>query len=212
MTATGLKRFVPRFSLRTLVVFLLLVTSGFGLWFRRQPSWEVARAVEMPKEPSAAPGEFEESYLLETATFSRDGRAVICTAHGGHAFAWEVSTGRRLSEVPEAARSRHDLPDGRSIMDSEFGLLVLGRDWPEPDAFLALLGRSTPFYGTVSFSPDGNWIVGANSLEVVIYRRRRPEWWWGVFWLWEFWMTAASAGLFVWSVVRDRRALGKLET
>jgi len=203
-----LRRIIPRFSLRTLVLFLLLVTAGMGLWFRRQPSWEVARIVEMPKEPPEAPGESEESYLLETAAFSRDGRAVICTAHGGGAFAWGVSTGRRLSVLPEMAPPVQRLPDGRSIMDSEFGLLVFAPDLGEA-AFVELLLRSTPFYGNVSFSPDGNWIVGANSLEVVIFRRRRPERWWGVFWLWEFWLTAAFAAIFVWSVVRDRRRLAR---
>jgi len=33
------------------------------------------------------------------------------------------------------------------------------------------------------------------------------SWWWGVFWLWEFWLTAVFAGVFVWSVWRDRRTL-----
>ncbi len=72
-----------------------------------------------------------------------------------------------------------------------------------------------------TFSPDGSRIMAESVVyapshhsirEVVrrdtrIYRRRRPEWWWGIFWLWEFWLTVAFAGLFVWSVVRDRRAL-----
>ena len=30
-------KLLPRFSLRTLVVFLLLVTAGAGLWWRREP-------------------------------------------------------------------------------------------------------------------------------------------------------------------------------
>ena len=39
---------------------------------------------------------------------------------------------------------------------------------------------------------------------LVLVRRLR---WWGVFYLWEFWLTVVFAGVFVWSVVRDRRVL-----
>ena len=60
----------------------------------------------------------------------------------------------------------------------------------------------------VVFTPDGEGIVAVSSSGKVYHlRRRRPEWWWGIFWLWEFWLTVVFAGLFVWSVVRDRRAL-----
>ena len=65
---------------------------------------------------------------------------------------------------------------------------------------------------SAAFTPEGNEIMMASAWgQITTWRRRRPEWWWGVFWLWEFWLTAAFAGLFVWSVVRDRRALGKRE-
>ena len=46
-------RWRPRFSLRTLVVFLLLVTSGFGLWWH----WEAWYADGMYDGP--APDEFD---------------------------------------------------------------------------------------------------------------------------------------------------------
>jgi hypothetical protein len=35
--------------------------------------------------------------------------------------------------------------------------------------------------------------------------RRRPEYWWGVAWLAEFWLTALFAGALGWSVWRDRK-------
>jgi len=40
-----------------------------------------------------------------------------------------------------------------------------------------------------------------------IWRHRRPEYWWGLAWLPEFWLTVLFAGAFVWSVWRDRRVL-----
>ena len=41
-----------------------------------------------------------------------------------------------------------------------------------------------------------------------IYRRRRPEYWWGVAWLPEFWLTVVLSGGLVVSVWRDRK-MGK---
>ncbi len=63
----------------------------------------------------------------------------------------------------------------------------------------------------VKFSPDGVTITTTTSkfdYKARVWRLNRPDYWWGVSWLPEFWLTAAFAGLLVWSVVRDRRALG----
>jgi len=95
--------------------------------------------------------------------------------------------------------------------------LVMGSSAQEPLLWLYQVGREQPVW-TVSgpalhfieagFSRDGNTLFAvSNDFRVCVFRRRRPEWWWGVFYLWEFWLTVAFAGLFVWSVVRDGRAL-----
>ena len=68
----------------------------------------------------------------------------------------------------------------------------------------------------VAFSPDSTQIVTAPigrlrikmpphdpSMQATIWQRRRPEYWWGVAWLPEFWLTALFAGALVWSVWRD---------
>jgi len=62
-----LRRFIPRFSLRTLVVFLLLVTSGVGLWWRWQP-WRLDRILAMARS--------DELGLL----FSPDGASLLIAA------------------------------------------------------------------------------------------------------------------------------------
>ncbi len=59
-------------------------------------------------------------------------------------------------------------------------------------------------------SPDLRTLISAakrpyGSLEV--WKMRRPPWWWGIFYLWELWLAAAFAGLFAWSVWRDRKGL-----
>lgn len=40
--------------------------------------------------------------------------------------------------------------------------------------------------------------------DLAIYRNRRPEEWWGIVFLWEFWPFAVACGAFAWSLLRDR--------
>jgi hypothetical protein len=40
---------------------------------------------------------------------------------------------------------------------------------------------------------------------VHLFECRRPEYWWGVAWLPEFWLTALLAGALAWSVWRDKK-------
>ena len=44
-----------------------------------------------------------------------------------------------------------------------------------------------------------------------VYRCYRPEWWWGVFYLKEFWATVIFAAFFAWSIRGDRRYFRKLD-
>ncbi len=57
-------------------------------------------------------------------------------------------------------------------------------------------------------APNGKDLLAATVYgQVLRIVRHHPEWWWGVFWLPEFWLTVAFAGLFVRSVWRDKRSL-----
>ncbi len=91
-------------------------------------------------------------------------------------------------------------PDGTRVLKTKPLPLPVIRD-RETDAELWV------FWGGLSakasFLDDDTVVVGSGASE---FWRRRPEWWWGVFWLWEFWLTVAFAGLFIWSVVRDRQS------
>ena len=57
------------------------------------------------------------------------------------------------------------------------------------------------------FAPDGQHIVtgSKNGGKGHIWSRRRPEYWWGIAWLPEFWLTVLFGGALVWSVWRERR-------
>jgi len=130
------------------------------------------------------------------ATFISEGRVLTL---GDPLRIWSADTGALLAEAPVPRTGR---PAGK-------------RGWSCSHAALA---ASSAEYDVFSSSPDGTRLVyhegytkrpdgtGSEFSPVCLYRRRRPEWWWGVFWLWEFWLTVVFAGVFVWSVVRDRRS------
>ena len=205
-----LLRMIPRFSLRTLVVFLLLVTSGVGLWW----GWELWQCVrEIRVVPSAS-----------AAKFTSDDKRVevlsMVTTTRWETALYELNTGTRISAGPydpeggswewRPIREVHS-PDrrGLAIVDEE----LLGHHVSVFRGDGCRAGSTLKVDGSIDgagFSASGELIyVLSNRDRVHIYRRRRPEWWWGVFYLWEFWLTAAFAAIFVWSVVRDRRALAR---
>jgi len=197
-----LRRFLPRFSLRTLVVFLLLVTSGVGLWVEEQQDLWISTTRLESTSPQFA-----------KAAFSDDGERLITELVDGTIRVWDIRAGEHLTKqhapdepLPECP-SVITSPDGRRTVvlhDSGAASIQDARN----DDFLALLRASAWDVVYAAFSPDGKQVATVGGTYTEVWRRRRPEWWWGVFWLWEFWLTVAFAGVFAWSVWRDRRALG----
>ncbi len=61
---------------------------------------------------------------------------------------------------------------------------------------------------SAAYSPDGKRIVTASYDNTArVWERRRPEWWWGVAWMPEFWLTLVLGVALVWSLIRDRRMM-----
>ncbi len=206
----------PKFSLRTLVILPLLVTSAVALWLHWEP-WRLQVALT---EVSSNPAKFADNSVdIEVV------RAFSCRIE-----TYCGKTGRLLgvaaaeAKTPEVIQRETDdywqasshealLADGRRrvtlmLTRRGFGMTVIDvksrRLLAEVDD-RAIVGWGQP---VMSFSPDGeSLLVVDRCTGIYLFRRRRPEWWWGVFYLWEFWLTAAFCGLFIWSVVRDRRVL-----
>ena len=66
---------------------------------------------------------------------------------------------------------------------------------------------------SAAFSPDGYRIVTASADYMArVWRRVRPEWWYGVFWLPQFWFAALFAVGFAWSLLRDYKKLMRQAT
>ncbi|MCY3021699.1 MAG: hypothetical protein NTW87_22025 [Planctomycetota bacterium] len=150
---------------------------------------------------------------------------LVCKARG-----WEFDCRSRKFELQQFNISVHDglvnvsldpLPDGFNVSwlglppethhgmefkTSHTGCGVLYDRITGAVAFLP--GHNKAFDVACAFSWDGEQIVTMDTYDTpFLWRRRRPEYWWGVAWLPEFWLTAVFAGAFVWSVWRDRKSL-----
>lgn len=70
-----------------------------------------------------------------------------------------------------------DEADGIGVWDAESGRLLASHDDE------VLWGRPA----------TDDWVVVKLNGPLVHWRRARPERWWGVFWLWHFWLIVALA-------------------
>ncbi len=144
-----------------------------------------------------------------SCSFSPDGTRVATGGSDGAARIYDAATGRCLAIVMERGSTVESVSfssDGHRLTT------VAGHDW-KPRIWDAstgeLLGsRSVRRPTRPHYSPDGSRTVlfGEDDLARV-WRQRRPDRWWGIFWLWECWATIAFAGAFVVSLVDDSRAL-----
>jgi len=136
--------------------------------------------------------------------FAPDGKHafVVCN---GNLSRLELETGRaeRVRSFTWVRRACLS-PDGRRLLIS--GSEGRGKYRSEMlDA--GSLRRIAAMPSSGIFSPDGTRLANSWLYSVSVFRRAYPEWWWGVFYLWEFWLTVALAGVFAWSVWRDRKFL-----
>ena len=202
----------PRFSLRTLAIFLLLVTSGMGLWWRWE-AWYLKHSLAFDADPQAA-------------NFSSDGARVhveLQAPNGYRTLTLDTWTGRAMASVGKESPAAKDGPgptdsaesgpvrwlmrvaysNGHTTITILDGPAFGGPRRPRPLAELKMSCVAL----SAHMSADSRHLLVLRHDGIDIYRRRRPEWWWGVFYLWEFWLTVAFAGLFVWSVWRDRKEI-----
>jgi len=287
-------RWRPRFSLRTLVVFMLLVTSGVGLWWRSDP-WRLGPKLKgQPGLVSPAADISHDGLLAATGAesgtvriwsaetgeclqvlgghkgpvmstrFSRDGLRVISAGFDGTARAWDVSSGERIASLeghegevdraylswdgalaatctgytkPYAARVHTwDVATGRRLASISGAHPAFSPDGTrmklevycdKTDARKRVVAIFDPLTGkrleTLKpgwdmnwrsvYSPYGKsihatlgWPYGGQKdwACAEIWYLHRPVEWWGVFYLWEFWLTVVFAGLLVWSVMKER--------
>ena len=146
------------------------------------------------------------------ASFSSDGRMILtqeptpATSTKPEHFqvrVWEVSSGREMGtfgETPEFnVHAAHFSPAGRCILTSTFQ----GNCYLYDLTGKTLLFEFPGFFA--SFSPDGERVLTYSSDAVRIWRRRRPEWWWGHFYRAEVWAALLLGVLWLRQVYRRLR-------
>src|SRR5260221_14434888 len=109
MATIARRRWLPRFSLRTLLYAVLLIGSTTTLWWHWKP-WALQRTLR------------GHANSVRSASFSPDGRRIVTASFDGTARVWDSETGRLLTKhngsqdiVQFAAFS----PDGRRIVTSD---------------------------------------------------------------------------------------------
>jgi len=140
----GLERLMPRFSLRTLLLFTLLVTSGFGLWWNSEP-WACALVFQDEKDPA------------QYGWISPSGdRLAFWRRHSKSVTFHDPDTAELLGSVPGHVL---DLTDdfSKALVLSKIGPATV-RD-SENGAEVSLRARLPRFGGWGQFSPDGTKVV-----------------------------------------------------
>jgi WD40 repeat protein len=126
---------------------------------------------------------------------------------GSDLFAWDLRTGRTLERVSGFVYTALPAPSGnRYAISDAAGTAIVD---PATGVKLFMLRRSNAYDARtpVAFSPDGSKLLTACSGHTLVYSRRRPEYWWGLAWLPEFWIAHVSAAALAWSLRRDWRTL-----
>ena len=164
-------------------------------------------------------------------SFSFPGEGILATDDAehkkndlvSHHCEWEIRSGRLLKdlitthpiEMYDGGAHNIDLAYSR-VNDAELRV-------DASDGVLFLMDSATrnticefgafainPSHTCGAFDAEGRrFLFSSGSADggVWLFTRRRPERWWGLACLWEFWLTVALAAALAWSVSRDRRAL-----
>jgi len=88
--------------------------------------------------------------------------------------------------------------DGHRAIVISKGKMTLS-DFDDDTVLLTLAVNAEPWISSMS----DTLVVGGSEESLSIWRRRRPERWWGVFWLPEFWLTLIFSCALLWSLRRD---------
>ena len=147
------RRWRVRYSLRTLLIFMLLFSAALALregWSR--PPWQVNHVLKSHK-----------NWIL-SAAFSPDGRRIVTAGWDDTARVWDSETGRELHVLKghnSVNCSATFSPDGRHIVTASHDETARVWDGETGHELHVLSGHES---GVISatFSPDGRRIVTAS--------------------------------------------------
>jgi len=150
----------------------------------------------------------EDGATVSSVEFSSNGQRLITS--GDTPRIWNVATGTELFRLvghEGSASTAFFSPDERTIVTSSPDSTA--RIWDAQDGRqLSVLKGHTADVEYAGFSLDGRRIVtGSKDKTAKVWVRQRPERWWGIAWLPEFWLTVIFCCAFAWSLggVEPRR-------
>jgi WD40 repeat protein len=180
-------------------------------------SYKLARLWDLQSgKPILSIDDFPKEMTLGFLAYSKDGSRIITGEvyygdQGGGGIqrfrTWSLD-GRLLQTVNDVAAYRATSA-GFRVLDHNGDLWDL-----ENGVVLTRLCGLKPNWDHSDISEDGQMAsisdqsqeqAESNDDVLRVWQRRRPEYWWGVAWLPEFWLTALFAGALGWSVWRDGR-------
>ncbi|MHC4504346.1 MAG: WD40 repeat domain-containing protein [Planctomycetota bacterium] len=143
-------------------------------------------------------------------TFSPDGKTIMTRNPEFGARVSDTRTGKQLFVTPYVDPVRATFtPDGTRIVDCHpYGTFGDGRP------LLVIIDSRTGEFlvglrevGRFAVLGDDRILAWVGHDPTPLYRRIRPEWWWGAFWLWHFWVIAALVVALAASIRRDVRIM-----
>jgi len=141
-----------------------------------------------------------QSVVFETATgkliFETD-LGVACPSPDQERMIWY----NIYSDSPEKVLRIHNLRSGELLQTLDGEEITGNSSDIFADSRLSPKDRINPD----TFAPDSRHIVTVNKVSkaIRIWKRHRPERWWGLAWLPEFWLLLCLAAGFLWSLRRD---------
>lgn len=122
-------------------------------------------------------------------------------------YAWDART---LSLVGQATLGKTPWqalwsPDGQRLLVVDAAVDVFDRDLKKLAAFDLHVPGEPPAVSHIAWLTNDRVLTLSGNGTLRVWQRRRPEAWWGVIELWEFWAAAVVTAWAAWRAVRDLR-------
>lgn len=152
-----------------------------------------------------------------SASFSHDGQRVVTATIDHVAVLWDAASGSALNEKGILLFQGHQGEVMSAVFSSDDTRIVTAsydgtaRVWNAADGeVLSVLVGNDKWLVDAAISNDGNRILTTSDAGPCrLWFRRRPEWWWGIAWLPEFWIASFSGSALLFIAARNiRRRFG----